>query len=75
MNDEEKVRARSDDWRLRWTSRGILVLTIAALLASRSLLRNQPIELRLTLGMLAPLCVFFGSWSLAWLCGIRPFGG
>jgi hypothetical protein len=75
MSDEPKKQSQPDDWKLRWTFRGIGALTLASLLASSWLLRGQPVVPRVIVTMLAPLGVFFGSWTVAWLCGIRPFGG
>jgi hypothetical protein len=72
---EQNVQARSDKRKLRWTSWGIGVLTLGSGLACQSLLRHHPVELRASASILAPLGVFFLSWTFAWLCGIRPFGG
>jgi hypothetical protein len=75
MSDEPKPQARTNDWKLRWTSRGIGALTLASFLASTWLFRHQPVVLRVVAKTVAMLGAFFGSWTIAWLCGIRPFGG
>jgi hypothetical protein len=66
---------RPDDWRLRWTSRGIGMLTLAWGVATQSLLHNHSLELRVSVVFLGGVCVYFLSWAIPWLCGIRPFGG
>jgi len=68
-------RARSDEWKLQWISRGIALLEVIWLLASLWLFGVHSFELRVIVGTLGGVGVFFLSWSVAWLCGIRPFGG
>jgi hypothetical protein len=68
-------RARSDEWKLRWISRGIGLIEVIWLLASFRLFGVHSFELRVIVGTLGGVGVFFLSWSVAWLCGIRPFGG
>jgi hypothetical protein len=75
MSDEQKTQAHRDDWKLRWTFRGIAVLTLASFLASSWLVREQPTVLRVIAKTSVPLGVFFGSWTVAWLCGLKPLGG
>jgi len=70
-----RPRARSDEWKLRWISRGIGLLEVIWLLATFWLFDVHSVELRVIVGTFGGVAVFFVSWSVAWLCGIRPFGG
>jgi len=73
MSNQNAPATRSR--KLWWTSRVIGALVLAWGIGGELLLRDQSAELRSTVVIGGVVAVLILSWSVAWLCGIRPFTG
>ncbi len=72
---EPEQKPRPDKKTLDRVSIGIGVLTCIAISATDAVLHHDSVWLQLPVAFTIGMTVYFGSWGVARLCGVGPFGG